>query len=192
MMAIPHLVGLYSSAPRSGKSTVASYLNGMGYRCLPFAAPIKEMTRTFLTQMGYSATDALELTEGDRKEQRLQGLGVTARHLMQTLGTEWGRSCVTPEVWLTCWRRAAVDNLNRGVDVVVDDIRFPNEADLVRSLGGELWCIERSEAQRTTPHASEGGLDDYPTFDRRIANNNSLLSLHGQVRTIVAPLSIAA
>ena len=191
MKAIPRLVGLYSPAPQSGKSTVASYLNGMGYRCMPFAAPIKEMTRSFLTQMGYSATDTLDLTEGDRKEQRLQGLGVTPRHLMQTLGTEWGRSCVTPEVWLMCWRRKAVDNLNRGIDVVVDDIRFPNEADLVRSLGGELWRVERTCAKRSAPHASEGALDDF-TFDRRIVNDNSLLSLHTQVRTIVAPLSITA
>ena len=187
----PRLIGLYSPAPRSGKTTIANYLNGMGYRCLPFAAPLKEMTRTFLAQLGYSSVDALSLTDGELKEHRLQELGVTPRQLMQTLGTEWGRTCVTPQVWLICWRRKAQNNLNRGIDVVVDDIRFANEAELVRQLGGELWRIDRPGTERKTTHASEGGLDDF-TFDRRIINDGSLLALHTRVREIVAPLSLAS
>lgn len=191
MINPPRLIGLYSPAPRSGKTTVANYLNGMGYRCLPFAAPLKEMTRTFLAQLGYSSVDALSLTDGELKEHRLQELGVTPRQLMQTLGTEWGRTCVTPQVWLICWRRKAHNNLNRGIDVVVDDIRYANEAELVRQLGGELWRIERPGTERNTDHASEGGLDDF-TFDRRIINDGSLLALHTRVREIVAPLSLAS
>lgn len=187
----PRLIGLYSPAPRSGKTTVANYLNGMGYRRLPFAAPIKLMLRPFLTQLGYGdRTD--HFLEGEGKEDLIPELRLTPRQLMQTLGTEWGRTCVHPQVWTMCWERMAASNLERGIDVVVDDVRFPNEAAMVRRLGGEMWRVERSNTERQTAHASEGGLDEYPLFDRRIVNTGSLLDLHARVREIVAPLSLAS
>lgn len=187
----PRLIGLYSPAPRSGKTTVANYLNGMGYRRLPFAAPIKSMLRPFLTQLGYG--DRLDdYLEGEGKEELIPELRLTPRQLMQTLGTEWGRTCIHPQVWTMCWERMAASNLERGIDVVVDDVRFPNEAAMVRRLGGEMWRVERSNTERQTAHASEGGLDEYPLFDRRLVNDGSLLELHNRVRQIVAPLSLAS
>lgn len=187
----PRLIGLYSPAPRSGKTTVANYLNGMGYRRLPFAAPIKSMLRPFLTQLGYG--DRLDdYLEGEGKEELIPELRLTPRQLMQTLGTEWGRTCIHPQVWTMCWERMAASNLERGIDVVVDDVRFPNEAAMVRRLGGEMWRVERSNTERQTAHASEGGLDEYPLFDRRLVNDGSLLELHNRVREIVAPLSLAS
>ena len=29
------------------------------------------------------------------------------------------------------------------VDVAFDDVRFPNEAEMIRRLGGELWLVDR-------------------------------------------------
>lgn len=76
--------------------------------------------------------------------------------------------------------------------MVFDDCRFTDEAEFIRRLGGEMWRIERPGTERNTDHASEGGLDEYPLFDRRIVNDGSLLALHTRVREIVAPLSLAS
>lgn len=185
----PSLIGLYSSAPQSGKSTVASYLTEHGFYNIPFAGPLKRMIRTFLVQVGYGP-DTIEhlITEG--KEEKIPGIDVTPRHLMQTLGTEWGRTCVHPDVWLQCWQTTATRYIKSGTPVACDDVRFPNEAELIRSLGGELWLVERSSARRSTEHASEGGLDNFPVFDRRIVNDGSLLDLYQQVRQILSPTPI--
>jgi len=108
---------------------------------------------------------------------------------MQTLGTEYGRQSVHPEVWLMCWERATRQKLDAGIPVVVDDVRFPNEAALVRRLGGELWRIERPGTERGPAHASEGGLDDYPLFDRRLVNDGTLIDLYQQVQSRLAPVA---
>lgn len=189
-MNSPRLIGLYSPAPQSGKSTVAAYLTEHGFYTVPFARPLKLMLRTFLIQLGY-AYDEIDHYLDAGKNDVIEGIRTTPRQLMQLLGTEWGRQCVHPEVWLMCWERTAQQKLNAGIPVVVDDCRFPNEAAIVRRLGGELWRIERPGTDRTTEHASEGGLDDYPLFDRRLVNDGSLLALHAQVSEIVAPLSFA-
>lgn len=185
------LIGLYSPAPQSGKTTVANYLLAKGWYSVPFAAPIKRMVVQLLNEIGLSEDNALRLVNTD-KEEIIPALRTTARHLMQTLGTEYGRQCVHPQVWLMCWERAVTAKLEAGIPVVVDDCRFHNEAALVRRLGGELWRIERPGTERSTTHASEGGLDDYPLFDRRLVNDGSLLTLHERVREIVTPLSLAS
>lgn len=190
-MTAPRLIGLYSPAPRSGKSTVAAYLTEHGFYTVPFARPIKLMVRTFLIQLGYGPSEIDHFLEAGKNDV-IEGIRTTPRQLMQLLGTEWGRQCVHPQVWLMCWERATQQKLEAGIPVVVDDCRFPNEAALIRRLGGELWRIERPGNERQTDHASEGGLDEYPLFDRRLVNDGSLLTLHSRVREIVTPLSLAS
>ncbi|MGA0848037.1 MAG: hypothetical protein ACO3PY_05475 [Pontimonas sp.] len=188
MKSAPRLIGLYSPAPSSGKSTVASYLTEHGFYTVPFARPIKLMVRTFLIQLGYGPTEIDHYLDAGKKDV-IDGIRTTPRQLMQTLGTEWGRQCVHPQVWLMCWERLAQQKLDLGISVVCDDVRFPNEAALIRRLGGELWRIERPSTERGTSHASEGSLDDYPLFDRRLTNDGTLLRLYGQVQQIVTPVA---
>jgi hypothetical protein len=191
MSTFPSLIGLYSSAPQCGKTTVASYLTGMGYTSLSFATPIKRMAQVLLTELGYSAEEAHNLLH-ERKEEKLECVSTTSRHVLQTLGTEFGRGCVHPRVWLMCAERSLSRHLAEGHPVVFDDCRFPDEADFVRRLGGELWRIERPGTERQTEHASEGGLDDYPLFDRRLINDGSLLDLHERVNQLITPTPAAA
>ena len=188
-MTKANLIGLYSPAPACGKTTVAGYLSGHGFRIMPFAESLKRMAQVFLMELGL--TDSMiEHHLYNSKESRIEvfGLNITARHVCQTLGTEWGRTCIHPDIWLHCWQRKAQQNLDRGIDVVVDDVRFLNEAELIRQLGGEVWCVERPAVVRTTTHASEGSLDDF-VFDRRIVNDGFLLELYAQVKTRVDALS---
>lgn len=178
------LIGLYSPAPRSGKTTVAAYLTEYGYYRCSFAAPLKRMLRTFLLSLGHSP-DEIDHYLDAGKSDLIPSIRTTPRHLLQVLGTEWGRQCVHPDVWLLCWRATADRYLNSGVPVVVDDIRFENEADLIRSLGGQLWCIHRPTADRSpTTHSSEGGLDAY-RFDHHLHNDTTFNSLFTAVDTLL-------
>lgn len=168
MSVIRELIGLYSSAPQSGKTTVATALEHQGFTRVPFADPLKAMVVQFLQSLGYRHHEAQRLVYID-KGAKIPQLGVTVRHLLQTLGTEWGRNCVAPDVWLKCWAASAKQHWC----VVVDDVRFPNEAHLIKSMGGQVWRIERPGLIDTTGHASEGGLCDW-SFDRVIVNDGTV------------------
>lgn len=182
------LIGLYSPAPQSGKTTIANYLLVSGWRTVSFAAPIKRLVTQLLTEIGLSEDNARRLVNTD-KEEIIPALRTTTRHMLQTLGTEYGRNCIHPHLWTMCAEAQIQKLLSEGTPVVVDDMRFSNEAALVRRLGGELWRVERPGTERGTSHASEGSLDDYPLFDRRLVNDGTLLQLHSQVQQIVTPIA---
>ena len=127
-MEIVALVG----AAGCGKSTVADILQGMGYHRLKFSQPLKDM----LKAIGLSD----EHTEGSLKEVPRDLLsGRTPRYAMQTLGTEWARDIMEKDFWLNLWRTQA----QKYEKLVVEDCRFGNEAGLVKSMGGNLWRINR-------------------------------------------------
>ncbi|HYA07751.1 MAG TPA: deoxynucleotide monophosphate kinase [Xanthobacteraceae bacterium] len=113
----------------SGKSTAAKYLETRGYVQTSFAAPLRKM----LKAIGLSDKEL----SGALKETPCAKLsGRSPREAMQMLGTEWGRA-LHPNFWVNRWRDTASDILDQdGFGVVVDDCRFPNEAETVRALGG--------------------------------------------------------
>ena len=166
------IIGIYSPAAQSGKTTVATFLQERGYCRLPFAQPMRDMLSSMLSHLGYSEELIAHHLNVD-KEAVLPELGVSARHLLRTLGTEWGRECVSPTVWLDVWLAKA----RRKSFVVVDDVRFTNEAELIHTLGGEVWRITRPGVVRTTGHASEGGLDTWTKFTCDIVNSGSISDL---------------
>ena len=177
----PRVIGLYSPAPQSGKTAVAYELQQRGYILVSFAGPLKRMLGVFLSSAGYGQEQIQSLLF-EKKEGRIPEFGVSARHMMQTLGTEWGRECISPNVWVDVWRNSVQKWLDGGLNVVVDDVRFPNEYHAIKAMpDSEMWYVTR---ERTTPptleHSSEGALDDHG-FDRRLINNSSLNDLYDQV-----------
>lgn len=112
------------------------------------------MVFSLLLDLGYTSGDAFALLH-ERKEELVPQLGVSCRHLMRTLGTEWGRTCVSPTIWIETFKQQ-IAGLQR---VVVDDVRFPNELEVIQQLGGELWHITRPGLERAIEHASDGALE---------------------------------
>jgi hypothetical protein len=144
------------------------------------AATLKRMCRTFLLAQDIPPS-RIDHYLYDAKHIIIPELGTSARHLLQTLGTEWGRGCVHPNVWVRTWERQVSLKLREGYSVICDDIRRSNEAEAVLRLGGELWKIVRTSATRTTDHASEGELDTFPNFTLTIPNNGSLSALYASL-----------
>lgn len=64
--------------------------------------------------------------------------------------------------------------------VVFTDVRFPNECEAIRRLGGKVWRVTRPGEDARDQHASETALDAYPV-DRVIDNDKCLLHLRAEV-----------
>jgi hypothetical protein len=142
------VVALYGLA-KSGKSTIADYLvKEYGYQRIKFADPLKDMLRA----IGLSYAEI----EGDRKEDSCKLLGgKSPRWAMQSLGTEWGRTLISPTLWVDIWEARATASLAKSTPVVVDDCRFQNELDVVRRIGGKSLHIIRPGNTPVNNHISE-------------------------------------
>ncbi len=138
------IIGI-AGAKRSGKTTLATRLAAVfQLEHASFAAPIRDFVARFFE----ITLDGLEAA----KEEPIAWLdGVTPRHMMQTLGTEWGRTLVHPELWIRRVMRLA--SVRGGA--VVSDVRFPNEAEAIRGLGGIVIRVNRDGCGSADAHASE-------------------------------------
>lgn len=167
------LVAIYSSAPGSGKSLFARYLRRqIGAVSLKFAAPLKEMASRLVEVAGYSQLKAHAFIEGATKEQLIPELGVSGRRLQQTLGTEWGRKILGPDIWVNLAMKEVARRVAESERLVIDDMRFPNEHAAVKKAGGTVIKVVRSGVSRPDTHPSEGGLEAYG-FDYIVYNNGT-------------------
>lgn len=192
---LPPCIGLWSPAPGSGKSSVAAILEQHYPRFsrIPFAQPLRLMLRPFLIAAGYSPEEADHLLNTSAGKStpldRIPG-NLTPRHLLQTLGTEWGRGLQHPDIWVAIWMSRA----RCCTGVIADDVRFNSEALAIRALGGQIWAITRpghSIPQHVLSHASEAGID--PTFiDLVLENDGDLLDLEMKVINAIAGVEVAA
>jgi len=167
------IVGL-TGAAGSGKSTAAAYLEREhGYKRMRFAAPLKDALRRILRGALLDDHTIERMIEGDLKEvPQAVLLGKTPRHAMQTLGTEWGRNCIGGLFWVNLMRHA-IGALPAGTRVVVEDVRFENEAAMIRSLGGKVIRME-GRGGIAGSHQSEAGVDP----DMTCYNGGLLIETH--------------
>lgn len=165
------LIGLAANAMGAGKSTVASHLiRQHRFVHVAFADTLKEMFSIVLRDLGYSDHITRRMLYVDLKEEPIPALnGVTTRHCLQTIGTEWGRQWIDSDIWV----KIAIAKANRARDaghpVVIDDMRFPNELAAVRASDGCAVFVERPGVVVTSGHLSEGQIKrgdcDYCIFN---------------------------
>jgi hypothetical protein len=129
---------------RSGKTAVAERLMVTGVRRMSMAQPIRDM----LVAGGVSPE---YLTE--RKEDVIPEYGVTGRHMLQTLGTQWGRNLINADIWVKLMEKK-IDLVDDSV-IVIDDIRFPNEVEMVYRMRGYMFRINRPTITSNDVHPSE-------------------------------------
>jgi hypothetical protein len=179
------LIGLYSPAPQSGKTFTANALAQQGYRTMSFAEPIKRMAVEFVVSFGYTKEEAARFVLA-HKEQKIPAIKTTARHILQTLGTDWGRRHIDSNIWIeSMMRRIASCLRDEDCRIIIDDVRFANEVQLIKSMGGEMWKIIRPSAKSSTNHESEGGLDEYESFDHVIINDGTIAELREKIDHLI-------
>ena len=127
----------------SGKSTLAKHLVVKhDFVRVPMASVLKDMLKAA------GLTD--EQVDGSQKMEPCALLGgQTPRWAMQTLGTEWGRKIISQDIWVACVAKKILTlSKEHGYErFVIDDVRFPNEAEMVKLYEGDLWCVRRPDVE---------------------------------------------
>lgn len=129
----------------SGKTTIADALEDKFGYFSSFSVPVKSMIDDMLFYLGYSGKEVRYFNRN--KDEIIPKVGRSIRYLWQTLGTDWGRNMVNPDLWVNC----ALTEFN------FDDVRFENEAQLIRDNGGVIIHL-LDDKPGTDPHESETGI----------------------------------
>jgi hypothetical protein len=135
---------------------------------------------------------------------------LTPRYALQTLGTEWGRDCF-PDIWVryALTIATAIDGregvsytAQQGVfksarppisGVAIPDVRFKNEIDAIKKIGGKVVRITRPGAGLSgaaAVHPSEAEMASIPDDDFDFVIENTTGSLE-RYRSQVAKLAAA-
>jgi hypothetical protein len=164
---------------RSGKDTIADYLVDVeGYTKVSFAQPMKEAMYRLNPRITVNEIQNTALRVGidvygwDGLKERSPDI----RGLLQRFGTEVGREMFGENFWVDY----ALNSIEDGSKVVFSDVRFPNEADAIRQLGGKVYRVERYGVEAANEHISEHALDKYK-FDGKIQNNGTIQGLQQNV-----------
>ncbi|WP_274585837.1 hypothetical protein V9W64_10630 [Neisseria leonii] len=177
------IIGLTGKAG-SGKSTAANIISrNFGFVQVSFAEPVKRAVKEI-----FGLSHWFDLNDPQVKDSLIPGTDVTYRHALQTLGTDWGRKMIAEDLWVDqVRRRLQYDYLN----AVVTDVRFPDEAAMIRKMGGKIVHIERrnrSAAAGTDSHESEAGIEFRPRTDLKLDNNSNLQTFEAAVIRLVKDL----
>ncbi len=170
----PPVIGL-TGAAGSGKDTVRGMLEAHGYIGIAFADPMRAMLAELLEHAGLPEA---WLTDRQRKEEPIPWLGLSYRQMAQTLGTEWGRA-LHPDFWLRI-ASMRMGSYGEGARFVISDVRFANEAKLVRDLGGVIWRIVRPGIKAVRAHVSETELGSIEV-DVLVNNHGTIAQLQVEV-----------
>lgn len=180
-------------AKGAGKSEVAQYLvDQHGYTRMRFADGVKGMLRTL------GLTEAQ--TDGAEKESPIPLLGgKTYRDAATSLGTAWGRDMMDPDLWARALEQRMMAHTFAAsrVRIVVDDVRFPNEHEMLQRWDAIFVRVRRQAAEpQLSPlrsfflrhgfyrlsgvHVSEAHWRTLP-FDIELQNQSTIEDLRAQI-----------
>jgi hypothetical protein len=188
----PILIGL-TGRKRAGKDSVAAAIerNYGSNRVLTtsFAKPIRDFVAHL---MGVSRSQLEKLKDSDYTIPGTN-VGFSPRYAMQTLGTEWGRA-LHPDLWVAACERwiddISSDGTRNAEFILVTDVRFDNEAEMIHRKGGVVVKIERDECGPEDGHASERGVSG-KMVDIHFHNDGSLADLGNRVACELMPSVLA-
>lgn len=202
----------------SGKDTVADYLvNYHGFRRESFANTLKDAVACvfgwdrIMLEGRTAASRAWREQVDTWWAQRLNMPTLTPRWILQYWGTDVCRHGFHDDIWV-----ASLENrLRQSTDnIVISDVRFPNEVRAIRGVGGKMICVERGAPPEwlacalQTVHTAEDDqwiisdqqrdmASQYPEihpsewawlgtkFDRVVDNNGTVDELYAQIKSLV-------
>ena len=167
------IIGL-SGYARSGKDTVAELLVlNYGFKRMAFADGIRDALIALnpILHDGHRLNEVVQMYGWDVAKAKDE-----VRRLLQVMGTEVGRKLIHEDVWV--WR--LFNQIDTDERIVIPDVRFPNEARMIKERGGEVWRINRHNHSAVNDHISERAMDNY-MFDRVVYNDGTLDDLSDEV-----------
>jgi hypothetical protein len=184
------IIGL-SGIKGSGKDTVGAYLlKEHGFERKAFADPLKKSIAA-LFDIPFKDVDTLKIDNEAKVEVTTSlGLGLHSglsfREFLQRYGTEAHREIFGFDFWLD--QTLPMGGYYPGRAIVVTDVRFRNEAERVRALGGINWLVLRETVrpEETTPQHSSEVCDYLDLIDHGIDNNGTIDELGEKIETHLA------
>lgn len=186
------LLVAFHGLPGVGKDAAANRLVESGtWSKVSFAAPLK---RGLSEMLGIPMED---IDNPSIKNEPDYKFGRSIRYMLQTLGTEWGRNLIDDSLWMKLAQESIERQFQHGLNVVNTDLRFLNEAEKVKEMGGYVIHILRNDNVNgdislktgAQSHASNVTL---PTefIDYTIHNNYSLQMFEDEISRIVTEIAL--
>lgn len=167
----------------SGKDAFAEALPSEEWTVLGMSSPLLDASRAinpYLRDVDLTVQEWERACGGNYTTMKAKSADY--RGLLQRMGTDFGRNMVDENIWVNI----AIDSIKRelanGKSAVVTGMRFPNELEAIRNLGGRLGWVERDGVKAPSDlHVSESSVsvDD---FDFIIENNSTLEDLQKLAR----------
>jgi hypothetical protein len=178
--ATPRLLIGLTGRKFSGKDACADIMVSLfGCAKRAFATPLKQVCSLL-----FGLDD--EQLNGRRKEEVDARYGRSPRQLMQLTGTEWVRNQIAQDFWLRRFAETLAES--KLARVVVCDVRFQNELDLLHSLGGRVFRVQRDRAPcPVDAHVSEA-VEALSGIDGVLQNNGTLADLEAEVSALLRTL----
>jgi hypothetical protein len=208
----------FAGKAATGKTTAARHLAAvldMQVLIIPMARVLRDEVEAFLREIG--AADHVPLVYGSQEDkvrifyvdeskarqkcnawqlfidehhdiQDRPGLtAVTVRRILQWWGTEYRRA-QDPDYWTKAWGHKVSQLDLQKTLVLVDDVRFMNELNVIREFGGLIVKIERPGFDGANNHSSETSLDDYRQWDGLIVNDGTLEQFGRKVEALAGEI----
>ena len=155
----PFIFGLCGNAG-TGKDSATEYLRYCPYldggaQKLALADPIREIAKVF----GFTQE---QMSDRTLKETEDPFWGFSPRTFMQKVGTEMFRNNLREDIWIKLLEKR-INDIKSGVDtrvnppvktvipqmIFVTDVRFPNEAEAIKKMGGYIIKLHREGFSKT-------------------------------------------
>jgi len=181
----------------SGKDTIADYLvTKYNFKKLSFADKLKDSVGTMFDW-------DRELLDGKTDESRAWrekedpywskelGKSITPRLVLQKFGTECMRDGFYDGIWVSLTKKKLLDNPD--TKWVIPDVRFENEANMIKEIGGEVWWVQRGQLPlwfRMYQDIGQKPVDIHPSewawanvnFNKVFTNNTTIDGLRNHVQ----------
>lgn len=165
------IIGL-TGKKQSGKSTIAELLvDSFDFECIAFADTLRDICGALYPEIDFWDDTLKESPQGK--------LQLTPRHILQKVGTDIFRKHFHEDIWVDIVRYKLDNWLEEGQDVVIPDVRFDNEARMIKEYNGYIWKVERISLESIDNHISEQGISLPP--DCVIVNNGTIDDLYSLI-----------
>lgn len=160
---------------KSGKDEVAQFIKELNptFQIRKFSGKLK-----FIAAM-LTGIDPYKFEDQGFKSRTIPGWDMTAREMLQRLGTEAIRDNLHEKAWVN----ALFADHHQHAKWVITDCRFPNEAQEIKDYGGIIVRVNRTGFGPVNSHPSETALDDWD-FDAIIENNGTIEDLKETTRIL--------
>lgn len=187
----------------SGKGTVADTLVGThNFTKISFADKLKDGVASVFGWDRQMLEGDTEISRAWREQQddfwtSETGRQITPRLVLQEFGTDCMRNGFYDGIWVSMVKQEIINNAD--TNWVIPDVRFPNEIDMIKSVGGQVWQIRRGKlpdwftawkdygyAPPPEIHQSEYmWVDQDREFDEIIVNDAGVLELKTTIKDLV-------